>query len=37
MIPRDQNQLQREKLEQLPGVLREAGIDCWLVWVRETI
>jgi len=37
LIPGDQHQLQREKLEQLPGILREAGIDCWLVWVRETI
>ncbi len=29
--------LQREKLDQLPALLRETGIDCWLVWVRETI
>jgi len=31
------HQLQREKLDQIPGILREVGIDCWLVWVRETI
>ncbi len=29
--------LQHEKLAQLPALLREVGIDCWLVWVRETI
>ncbi len=29
--------LQKEKLAQLPALLREGGIDCWLVWVRETI
>lgn len=28
--------LQREKIEQIPGILRQTGIDCWLIWVRET-
>ena len=37
MNAHDDHQLQREKLDQLPALLREAGIDCWLVWVRETI
>ena len=32
-----EHRLQREKLDQLPSLLRETGIDCWLVWVRETI
>ena len=33
----DIHALQHEKLEQLPPILRNATIDCWLVWVRETI
>ena len=37
MTAHDEYQLQREKLDQLPAILREAEIDCWLVWVRETI
>ena len=37
MNAHDDYQLQREKLDQLPALLREAEIDCWLVWVRETI
>ncbi len=37
MTAHAEHQLQREKLEQLPGILREAGVDCWLVWVRETV
>ena len=37
MNAHDGYQLQREKLDQLPALLRDAGIDCWLVWVRETI
>ncbi|UCF10503.1 MAG: aminopeptidase P family protein [Candidatus Bipolaricaulota bacterium] len=28
--------LLREKAAQIPGILDEEGIDCWLVWVRET-
>ncbi len=31
------HRLQREKLDQIPALLHETGIDCWLVWVRETI
>ncbi len=37
MVVRPDLALQREKLAQLPEFLREGGIDCWLVWVRETI
>jgi Xaa-Pro aminopeptidase len=37
MATHREHQLQREKLDQLPALLRETGIDCWLVWVRETI
>jgi Xaa-Pro aminopeptidase len=37
MNTHDEHPLQREKLGQLPALLREAEIDCWLVWVRETI
>ena len=33
----DIHALQHEKLDQLPPILRDADIDCWLVWVRETI
>ncbi len=29
--------LQREKLDQLSPLLRETGIDCWLVVVREPV
>lgn len=31
------HRLQEEKLAQLPLILREEEIDCWLVWVRETV
>ncbi len=31
------HELHQEKLDQLPGLLREVGLDCWLVWVRETV
>ncbi len=37
MDTRENHQLQSEKLDQLPALLRETGIDCWLVWVRETV
>ncbi len=37
MGTRCDHRLQKEKLAQLPGILRETGIDLWLVWVRETI
>ena len=37
MDAHDGHRLQREKLDQIPALLRETGIDCWLVWVRETI
>jgi len=37
MDSKSEHRLQREKLDQLPALLRETGIDCWLVWVRETI
>jgi len=28
--------LQQQKAEQIAGILQQADIDCWLVWVRET-
>jgi Xaa-Pro aminopeptidase len=37
MDTHSEHRLQEEKLEQLPALLRDAAIDCWLVWVRETI
>jgi len=30
-------QLQQEKLGQIPAILRQVDLDCWLVWVRETV
>ncbi len=37
MDTRPEHLLLREKLDQLPALLRATDIDCWLVWVRETI
>jgi Xaa-Pro aminopeptidase len=28
--------IQHEKADQIAGILNEAEIDCWMVWVRET-
>ena len=29
--------IRRQKAEQACGIMGELGIDCWLVWVRETM